>query len=220
MDAGMDIERARYNMVEQQVRTWEVLDPGVLELMQSLPREDFVPEQHRLLAYADLELPIGHGEVMLAPKLQGRIVQSLALGRADRVLEIGTGTGYLTALLARLAGQVVSVEIVPELSAGAARRLAALRIGNVELAVGDAARGWTGGRYEAIAITGSMPVLAPAWLDLLPAGGRLFAVLGDAPVMKALLIERGESGALTRTELFETCIPPLRNAPQPERFRF
>lgn len=216
----MDIELARYNMVEQQVRTWEVLDPEVLDRMQSLAREDFVPDRYRLLAYADLDLPIGHGEVMLAPKLQARIVQSLALEREDRVLEIGTGTGYMTALLARLAGHVVSVEIVPELSAGAAQRLAAHRIDNVELAVGDAARGWTGGRYEAIAITGSMPVLAPVWLDALPAGGRLFAVLGDAPVMKAVLIERGGSGAITRTELFETCIPPLRNAPEPERFRF
>ena len=142
MNAATDIERARFNMVEQQIRPWEVLDPQVLDLLFALKREDFVPPQYRSLAFVDMEIPLGEGERMLSPKLEARMVQALALKPADRILEVGTGSGYMTALLAKLGAHVTSVEIVPAFSAAAAAKLAAHGIHNVTLATGDAARGW------------------------------------------------------------------------------
>jgi protein-L-isoaspartate(D-aspartate) O-methyltransferase len=217
----MDIERARFNMVEQQIRPWEVLDQRVLDLLLGMRREEFVPAPYRMLAFADMEVPIGHGEKMLAPKIEARMLQELALKETDRVLEVGTGSGYMTALLARLAGHVYSVEIVPELHASAAARLNAHHINNVTLEIGDAARGWDKhAPYDAIVLTGSVPVLPEGFPKTLKPGGRLLAVVGEPPVMEAQLITCVSTGVCNSVGLFETCIPPLRNAPQPERFVF
>ena len=217
----MDVERARYNMIESQIRTWEVLDQTVLDTLFALKREDFVPAQYRPLAFVDMEIPIGHGEVMLAPKLEARLLQELTLKKTDRVLEVGTGSGYMTALLAALAGHVYSVEMHPDLSAAAAAKLAAHGIDNVTLEVGDAARGWKRhAPYDAILLTGSVPMLPAPWRGQLALGGRLLAVVGDPPVMTARLTTCVTEGAYNETGLFETCIAPLRNVPQPERFVF
>lgn len=218
----MDLDQARFNMVEQQIRTWEVLDQDVLDLLFEMHREEFVLPRCRSLAFVDMEIPLGHGEVMLSPKLEARMLQELQVKPTDRVLEIGTGSGYMTALLAKRAAFVESVEIVPELAAFADKNLVAHDIGNVKLEVGDGAHGWGDGAYDVIVLTGSTPVLAPAFLAALNPGGRLLAVLGDKPAMKATLftaslVERGEAASV---ELFETCIPLLRNAPQPKRFVF
>jgi protein-L-isoaspartate(D-aspartate) O-methyltransferase len=217
----MDIERARYNMIESQIRTWEVLDQRVLDTLSAVRREEFVPERYRPLAFVDMEIPLGHGEVMLAPKLEARMLQELTLKDSDRVLEVGTGSGYMTALLASLAGHVYSVELHPDFSAGAAGKLAAHAIANATLEVGDAAQGWSRhAPYDAILLTGSVPVLPPRLRAQLRPGGRLLAVVGDPPVMTARLTTCVTDGAWNDTGLFETCIAPLRNVPQPERFVF
>ena len=221
MNPQLDVERARFNMVEQQIRTWEVLDPRVLDLLFRIRREDFVPPQYRALAFADMEIPIGHGEKMLAPKMEARMLQELALIPGERVLEVGTGSGYMTALLASFAGHVYSVDIVAEFASGAQGKLAAHGIANITLETGDAARGWDRhAPYDAIVITGSLPVLPPAFAKSLRPGGRLIAVVGEPPVMEAQLIHCAAADACNVTGLFETCIAPLRNAPQPERFVF
>jgi protein-L-isoaspartate(D-aspartate) O-methyltransferase len=217
----MDFEQARFNMVEQQIRTWDVLDPAVLELLSTVPREAFVPEDRRALAFADLELPIGHGEVMLAPKLQARILQEVMVAPTDRILEIGTGTGYLTALLARRGATVTSVEIHEDLAAGARARLSALGIDNVKVETGDGSRGWdTGHAYDVIVLCGSLPVLPDSFQKQLRPGGRLFVVVGERPVMSARLIVREGDSTFAAVTLFETVVDPLRNAPQPSRFVF
>ena len=216
----MDLEQARFNMVEQQIRTWDVLDPDVLDLLFTVRREDFAPHAHRTLAFADLELPIGHGETMWAPKLEARALQEVKpLGR-ESVLEIGTGSGYFTALLASFAGRVTSVEIVPELSRDARARLAAAGFSNVDLHVGDGARGFGSEAYDAIVLTGSTPVLHEAFCKQLKPGGRVFAIVGDAPAMTARLYRWTAPGACVVTPLFETVVKPLRNAPAPARFAF
>jgi len=221
MNLQPDVERARFNMVEQQIRTWEVLDQRVLDLLLRVHREDFVPPHYRALAFVDMEIPIGHGEKMLAPRLEARMVQELVLRPRDKILEVGTGSGYMTALLASLGGHVTSVEIVPEFTQAAGARLAAHGIANVTLETGDAARRWDRhSPYDAIVVTGSLPVLPDAFQKSLQPGGRLFAVVGEPPVMQARLISRGTAGACSSTVLFETCIAPLRNALQPARFVF
>lgn len=217
----MNLEQARFNMIEQQIRPWEVLDPVVLDLLKQVPREDFVPPQYAGLAFADLEIPIGHGQSMLSPKLEARILQALELKKTDRVLEIGTGSGYMTALLASLAGQVTSVENVAELSRAARRRLRRHCVANATLAMGDASRGWNSGApYDVIVLTGSVPVLPDELRGQLAVGGRLFAVIGEAPVMQATLIRRVTEDAFRADALFETCVPQLANAPLPARFKF
>ena len=216
-----DIERARFNMVEQQIRPWDVLDQRVLDLLFRVHREDFVPPQYRALAFVDMEVPIGHGEKMLAPRVEARMVQELALEPRDRILEVGTGSGYMTALLASLGGHVFSVEIVPAFTQAAGALLAAHGITNLTLETGDAARGWDRhGPYDAIVLTGSVPVLPDAFPRSLRPGGRLIAVVGEPPVMEAQLITCATAGACSTTGLFETCIAPLKNAVQPERFVF
>lgn len=221
MIAEMDFERARFNMVEQQIRTWEVLDQRVLDLLFRVRREEFVPEAYRLLAFADMEIPLGHGETMLQPKLEARMLQELAVQETDRVLEVGTGSGYMTALLASLAAHVYSVEIIPEFSASAGTKLAAHGFHNVTLEVGDAARGWDRhAPYDAIILTGSTPVLPESFQKSLKPGGRLLAVVGEPPIMEAQLVTCVAAGAYRTTGLFETCIAPLRNALQPKRFVF
>jgi protein-L-isoaspartate(D-aspartate) O-methyltransferase len=217
----MDFEQARFNMVEQQIRTWDVLDPTVLELFGTLPREHFVPEGRHELAFADLDLPIGHGEVMLAPKLQARILQEVMVAPADRILEIGTGTGYLTALLGKLGASVTSVEIHADLAAAARTRLADLGIDNAKIEQGDGARGWDAGTgYDVIVLTGSLPVLPDTFQKQLRPGGRLFAIVGERPVMSARLVVREGDTAYASVNLFETVVPALHNAPQPARFVF
>ncbi|MGQ0749769.1 MAG: protein-L-isoaspartate O-methyltransferase family protein [Betaproteobacteria bacterium] len=217
----MDYELARFNMVEQQIRTWEVLDPRVLDLLRHVKREDFVPTKYREVAFADMEIPLGHGEKMLQPKLEARMLQELEPRETDRVLEIGTGSGYMTALLARLGGHVYSVEVIPEFVRPAAQRLTAAGIENVTLESGDGARGWDRhAPYDAIVLTGSVPLLPESFQKSLKPGGRMIAVVGEPPVMEARLITCLSHGVYNTVGLFETCIAPLRNALQPERFVF
>ena len=231
MNIAIDIEKVRFNMVEQQIRTWEVLDQDVLDLLSQVKREDFVPAAYRALAFVDMEIPLAHGaqgaarlQTMMAPKLEARIMQELAIQKHEKVLEIGTGSGYLTALLAKRAQQVVSVEIFPEFSQVAGRNLQHAGISNAVLEVGDAAlappvlMGIQG--YDVIVLTGSTPVLPKAFLDALNPGGRLFAVVGDAPVMEAMLYTKTTDGTIAAMEIFETVLTPLINAQQPQRFEF
>jgi len=221
MNPQLDVERARFNMVEQQIRPWEVLDQRVLDLLLRVRREEYVPPQYRGLAFADMEIPLGHGEKMLVPKMEARMVQELALAPGDRILEVGTGSGYMTALLASLGGHVYSVDIISEFTQSAGARLAGNGFTNVTLETGDAARGWDRhAPYDAIVVTGSLPVLPDAFAKSLQPGGRLIVVVGEPPVMEAQLITCVAAGACNTTGLFETCIAPLRNAPQPERFVF
>jgi protein-L-isoaspartate(D-aspartate) O-methyltransferase len=208
-------------MVEQQIRTWDVLDPEVLDLLFTVRREEFVPPAYRLLAFADLEIPLGDGESMWMPKMEARVLQELKIRSGERVLEIGSGSGYFTALLAAQGAHVTSVEINPRLSNDARARLARAGHGaDVELAVGDGAQGWGDGRYDAIVLTGSTPVLADAFARQLQPGGRLFAVVGEPPVMRARLTRWVSDAGYREDDLFETVIRTLRNAPQPARFSF
>lgn len=213
-------EQARFNMIEQQIRTWEVLDPVVLNLLHQVPREEFVPPQYRGLAFADLEIPIGFGEYMLSPKLEARMLQALDISKNDTVLEIGTGSGYMTALLAKLGREVYSVERISELSSSAAQHLVAHGISNIILEVGDGAHGWGSNQFDVIVLTGSLPLLPPRFEQQLKPGGRLLAVVGEAPAMEAVLVTCISEGVYSRTVLFETSIPQLVNAVQPERFSF
>ena len=218
---SIDLERTRFNMVEQQIRPWEVLDTKVLDLLYKVRREDYVPAAHKALAFADLEIPIGHGEHMLSPKLEARILQELAVTAEDRILEIGTGSGYLTALLASQGAHVYSVDIVDEFTHGAGARMAQHGIRNATLETGDAARGWEkNGPYDVIVLTGSTPVLAAGFQQSLKAGGRLFAVVGEVPAMEAQLITCAATGVYGAASLFETVVPALRNAPQRPKFVF
>ena len=217
----MNVEQARFNMIEQQIRTWEVLDPQVLDLLFQVKREDFVPPQHRALAFADLEIPLGHGEAMLQPKVEARVLQELSLQPHENVYEVGSGSGYLTALLASRARHVTSVEIHTDLQERAAANLRAANIRNVTLLQGDGARApLAESAFDVIVLGGSTPILPQAFLDRLAPGGRLFAVVGDAPVMKAVLVRQPLPGAFQHAELFETVLKPLVNAAQPPRFRF
>jgi protein-L-isoaspartate(D-aspartate) O-methyltransferase len=215
----LNLELARRNMVEQQVRPWDVIDQRVLDLIGRAPREDYVPAAYRNLAFADLNLPIGHGQVMMAPKYEARILQELEIDPKDRILEIGTGSGYFTSLLAALGASVTSVEIVPELKAGAEKALAAHGVQNAAVEVGDGARGWDKlGPYDVIVLTGSTPVLPDAFARNLAPNGRLFAVVGRAPAMEARVLHRlGDDGIETRS-LFETDLPALVNAFDPPKF--
>lgn len=216
----MDIEQARFNMVEQQVRTWEVLDPEILDLLFVVRREEFVPPAYRALAFADLEIPLGDGERMWTPKMEARVLQELALKPSETVLEIGSGSGYFTALLSKRAGEVVSVEINARLLAEARAHLAAAGVRNARLQGGDGACGWDSDAYDAMVLTGSTPVLPESWLKQLRPGGRIFAVVGDAPAMKARMTRWTAPGAIAHEDLFETVVAPLKNAPQPARFVF
>ena len=217
----MDFEQARFNMVEQQVRTWEVLDQPVLDSLFRIHREDFVPSQHRTLAFIDMEIPLGHGEFMLAPKLEARLIQEALFQPGDSVLEVGTGSGYMTALAASRSLHVVSVDIVGEFTDEARQKLAAHGITNVTLETGDAVRGWSSrAPYDVILLTGSVPCAIPELERSLNLGGRLIQIVGDPPVMTARRIKRVSDAAYSREGLFETCIKALRNAPQPERFVF
>jgi protein-L-isoaspartate(D-aspartate) O-methyltransferase len=225
MNAGLNTEQARFNMVEQQVRTWEVLDQDVLDLLYAVRREQFVPASHGELAFCDLEIPLraqaSAGERMWAPKVEARVIQELAPRKSERVLEIGTGSGYLTALLAHRAHEVYSIEIVPELARLGAANLSAAGVENAHVEIGDGARGWhSHAPYDVIVVTSSMPVLPSEFLSQLRPGGRLFAVIGDAPVMSARIVTQAPGGSHIQRDIFETSMAPLVNAVQPDRFRF
>jgi protein-L-isoaspartate(D-aspartate) O-methyltransferase len=217
----MDYEHLRHLMIEQQIRPWEVLDPVVLDLLTKVKREDYVPEIYRSLSFVDMPVPIGHGESMWEPKLEARVVQSLAIKPTDRVLEVGTGSGHLTAMLANLAAEVVSIEIVPELMEAADKKLKAHGLENVTVKLGDAARDWNDdGRFDAIVLTGSSPVLPDSYLERLNPGGRLFVLVGEGAMMKATLVTCVAPGACQSSDLFETRVKALVNALEPERFEF
>ncbi|MCC9000733.1 MAG: protein-L-isoaspartate O-methyltransferase [Candidatus Contendobacter sp.] len=217
---AFNFELARHNMIEQQIRPWDVLDQQALDVLAGIPREDFVPEGYRNLAFSDIAIPLGHGEFMLKPTVEGRILQALALQPTDRVLEIGAGSGYLTAALARLAASVTSIDIHPEFIESARRKLKAHGLDNVILHPGDASRGWGEQRYDAIAVTGSVATIADIWRQSLRVGGRLFIVTGQPPVMEALLITRVGEQEWIRESLFDTELPPLRNAAPVRIFEF
>lgn len=217
----MNLEKARYNMVEQQIRPCNVLDQEVLDLLAVVKREAFVPAAHRALAFADVEIPLGHDAAMLAPVIEAKILQALHLRKSDKVLEIGTGSGCLAALLGARTDHVYSVEIVPELAARARENLRSQDVDNVTVEEGDGARGWAAhAPYDVIVLSGSTPVLPDAFLQQLKVGGRLFAVVGEAPVMQAQLATCVAEGRFQTINLFETSIAQLKNAQQRERFVF
>ena len=213
-------EAARRQMIDQQVRTWDVLDDRVLEALGAVPREHFVPEAYRGVAFADTAIPIGHGEFMLAPKLEGRILQALGPERGERVLEIGTGTGFFAACLEALSGDVESIEIHADLAEIATRALGLQGITRVRVACADAMNRGFDPQYQAIAVTGSLPVYGPRFESALAVGGRLFVVVGSPPVMEARLVTRTAIDAWLSEVLFETRIEPLRNATPAARFSF
>lgn len=223
---AMDFEKARFNMVEQQVRPWDVLDQSVLDLLLVVRREGFVPPPYRALAFSDMEIPLridGHdsGQVMWSPKLEARILQEVAPKRHEAALEVGTGSGYFAALLAHKAQHVVSVEIDPRLAAFGAANLAQAGVHNVRLETGDASRGWNArAPYDVIVVTGSLPVVPAALRQQLKIGGRLAVIVGDDPVMSAELITRVSDSGFDSVKLFETRLAPLANAERPSRFRF
>lgn len=217
----MNIEQARFNMIEQQIRPWEVLDPQVLDLLFVVKREDFVPAAYRNLAFADMEIPIGSGQVMLAPRVEARLMQELDIRKTDKVLEIGTGSGYMAALLAARADHVVSIESRPEIAEFARQNLEGAGVSNVTIEVGDGANGWAQrGPYDAIVISGSLPTLPDALLNQLRPGGRLAAIVGEAPVMEAQLVTCSAEGAYNTINLFETVVPALDSADAKSGFSF
>ena len=219
----MNLEQARLNMIEQQIRTWSVLDQDILQTLVAVRREAFVPAAYQTLAFMDTEIPLPHGENMLSPKLEARLLQQAAVQAHESVLEIGAGSGYMAALLAHHAKQVVTVEIVPELKALAEKNLASYGVGNVSVALGDGARGWTGSgsqAFDVIMISGALPVMPEAFLHQLRIGGRILAVIGEAPVMSACMITRVSDAAWDTVKLFETSITMLRNVEKPSAFRF
>ncbi len=215
----VNLELARYNMVEQQIRPWEVLEERILDVLEELPREVFVPVGRRNLAYADLQLPIGHGEVMLEPKVEARLLQALGPRPDERALEIGTGTGYLAACLGRLAGEVLTIDRLDTFCEGARQRLREQGVANVRCDTGDAAHGWDDGvAYDVIAVTGSLPVFHRGFHRSLTVGGRLVMIVGDDPIMEALLITRVGPDQWATESLFDTSVPALVGAPRSTSF--
>jgi len=215
-----DYDRARFNMIEQQIRPWDVLDSRVLDLLSAVRREEFVAPAYRMLAFADLELPLPNGFRMWTPKMEARVLQELRVQSSERVLEIGTGSGYLTALLASEAGDVTSVEIDAATAADARAKLARHGFTNVRIDVGDGARGYGNEIHDVIVLTGSTPLLPERFYEQLTPTGRIFAVVGERPAMRARLAHSEAPGARTATDLFETVIDPLVNAAAPARFEF
>jgi len=212
-------ELARQNMVENQVRPWEVLDARVLDTLRTVRREDFVPPAHRALAFADMALPIGHGEVMLKPVVEGRILQALVLQPGERVLEIGTGSGFLTACMAQLAGSVTSVEMHADLAEAARARLAAAQIRNARVEVAEALHTFsTAETFDAVVVGGAVHALPDRFRAWVRPGGRLFAFVGDSPAMQATLYTRADETRWLQESLFETDLPYLKNAEPPRRF--
>jgi protein-L-isoaspartate(D-aspartate) O-methyltransferase len=215
-----NLEAARTQMVNQQVRAWDVLDPAVLQALAAVPREQFVPARYQGLAFADTAIPLPCGQHMLTPQLEGRILQGLDLGPGQSVLEIGTGSGFMAACLGRLAAEVTSIELHRELAEAARTHLHGLGIGNVAVQAGDAFRWDPGRRFDAIAVTGSVPVFHQPFADWLAEGGRLFVVVGSGPAMDARIVRRTGPAEWSTLSLFETVIPALEHAPGPGTFVF
>lgn len=218
---AMNIEQARLNMVENQVRPWEVLNARVLEVISRVRREDFVAPEHRQLAFADLCLPLGHGEVMMKPVVEGRVLQALELQPADRVLEVGTGSGFITACLASLSGHVTSVDIHADFTAAASQRLQDAGLANATLVTGDAVEAFQPeGLFDALVVTGAVFDIPTRWLTWLKPGGRALIVRGQSPVQHATLLTHEGSGRYREEILFETDLPYLTHAEPPQRFVF
>lgn len=213
---------AREQMIEQQVRAWDVLDERVLGIFRKIPRDHFIPSEHRYLAYADMEVPLPKGQHMLRPSVAGRLLQALELRGTERVLEVGSGSGFLTACLAAVSAHVESFEIFPELAELAKSNLATLSVGNARVVTGDAFATIADERrkFGAIAVTGSLPLMDERFQRQLEIGGRLFIIVGEAPVMAARLIRRTAENAWTSESLFETVVDPLVNARRPQEFTF
>jgi len=221
----MNTEQARYNMIEQQIRTWNVLNVEVLDLLKVVKREAFVPAAYKSLAFMDTEIPLPCDANMLAPKVEARILQEAEVKSSDNVLEIGAGSGYMAALLAHQARHVTTVEIEPALVAMAEKNLASQGLKNVEVVLGNGAQGWQGAGefaapYDVIIISGSLPVLPDAFLQQLKVGGRLLAIVGTLPVMVAQKITRLSDVSYETVNMFDTLATPLREAPMPEQFKF
>jgi protein-L-isoaspartate(D-aspartate) O-methyltransferase len=216
----MNIETARTQLIEQQLRACEVLDPDVLRVLREVRREHFVPGAYRALAFADTGIPIGHGQYMMTPQVEGRVLQALDVGPADRVLEVGTGSGYLTGCLAALGGEITSLEIFPDFADKARRTLHAAGVKECRLLTGDVFDWQPDEKYSRIVLTGSLPVYDARFEEWLEHGGRMFAVVGVAPVMEAVLVTADSAGQLRRDSLFETQLGPLVNARRPAPFQF
>lgn len=223
--APMNTEQARFNMIEQQIRPWEVLDPVVLHLLSVVKREDFVPAAYTDLAFADVEIPLGTGkeagQTLLAPKMEARMLQELGIRNTDTVLEIGTGSGYMAALLAARAEYVYSIEIDPALAEMARKNLQQAGVANVTVETADGAQGWAAqAPYDVIVLSASTPVLPQAILAQLRIGGRLVAVVGEAPAMQLQLVTRTDENAFNTVNILETVVAPLANALQRDKFIF
>ena len=216
----MNTDFARQQMIEQQVRAWDVLDTNVLDGLKEVPRELFVPDGFTALAFADTEIPIGHGQTMMTPTIEGRVLQALGLAGGEHVLEIGTGSGFLTAILANLSAHVTSIELYDDFLETAKERLAECDIDNVDLIKMDGMKQLPERKFDAIAVTGSVQTLDSRFIDALNPGGRLFVVLGDAPAMSAMRITRFDEDGLQSDTLFETSLAPLINGAMPLQFSF
>jgi len=216
----MNTDFARQQMIEQQVRAWDVLDVNVLDGLKEVPRELFVPEGFAALAFADSEIPIGHGQKMMTPTIEGRVLQALALAGGENVLEIGTGSGFLTAVLAKLAAHVTSIDIYDDFLVAARKRLDECEIENVDLIKMDAMKELPEGTFDAIAVTGSVQTLDSRFADALNPGGRLFVIVGDAPAMSATRVTRFDTDNWRSDTLFETDLAPLINGALPPQFSF
>ena len=215
------LEKARFNMVEQQIRPWQVLDPAVLHTLQHIARELFVPAAYQALAYTDTEIPLGHGQAMVAPRIDARLMHDVALKPTDKVLEIGTGSGYLTALLADRSHHVVSLEINPELHANARKNLQRAGINNVDLRLEDGSAGASDiGPFDAIVLGGSVHAVPQEMLEQIKIGGRLIAIVGEEPVMQATLHTRTSASACDHRALWDTAAPRLLGFTEPSRFHF
>ena len=218
---SMNFERARYNMVEQQVRPWEVLDSKVLSLLEDIQREDFVPVRYRKLAFADLNIPLAHDQVMMKPVVEGRMLQAIDVKTDETVLEIGTGSGFITACLALLARHVVSVEIFEELSDAAQSTLKEKEVHNIDLFVGDVMSGWQPEQaHDVVVVTGSVASVPEHFRGWVNPGGRLFVLTGDSPAMEASLFTRLNASDWREESLFETDLPRLVNSSHSPEFEF
>jgi protein-L-isoaspartate(D-aspartate) O-methyltransferase len=223
MEYKMDLNQARFNMIEQQIRPWEVLDPQVLELLSVVRREDFVPLAHQALAFVDMEIPLGSapGQVMLAPRVQARLVQDLAVRKTDKVLEIGTGSGFTTALLAHQAAQVLSYEIDPELARQATANLQKAGVTNAKVRHADGSQGAAGeGPFDVILLAGSVAEVPQVLLEQLAIGGRLAAIVGDEPMMRATVVTRTGANSFTTSQAWDVNAPRLSGFAEPSAFHF
>jgi protein-L-isoaspartate(D-aspartate) O-methyltransferase len=217
----MNFEKARFNMIEQQIRPWDVLDADVLQLLAEVKREDFVPLAHKVIAFADLEIPLGQGQTMLPPRVEARMLQDAAIQKTDKVLEIGAGSGYMTAMLAHQAHRVITLEINPELAKMARDNLQKAGVTNAEVRQFDGAKGTPAeSPFDVIMLSGSVAVVPSALLAQLKVGGRLVAIVGDEPVMRATVVTRTSETDYKTTQPWDTVAPRLQNFPEPDRFTF